>query len=68
MSLSPEGWMAAEGTGAPDLAPGSWQAAAAAAAANAVWVEDCIIRIVCVLALDRFADFVSDQVRTLPEQ
>ena len=37
-------------------------AASAAAAANVGWIEDCIVRAVCVLALDRFADYVSDQV------
>lgn len=57
------GWVAAEGQGKPRLAALAPEAAAAAAAANASWLEDCIVRIVCVLALDRFADYVSDQVR-----
>lgn len=35
----------------------------AAAAANAAWLEDVIMHLLCVLALDRFADYVSDQVR-----
>lgn len=35
----------------------------AAAAANAAWLEDVIEHLLCVLALDRFADYVSDQVR-----
>lgn len=26
------------------------------------WLEDMAVRLVCVLALDRFGDFVSDQV------
>lgn len=26
------------------------------------WLEDMGVRLVCVLALDRFGDFVSDQV------
>lgn len=26
------------------------------------WLEDCAIRLLCVLALDRFGDFVSDAV------
>lgn len=59
------GWVASEGSGKPRLAPVTPEAAAAAAVANAGWLEDCIIRIVCVLALDRFADFVSDQASTL---
>lgn len=32
---------------------------------NQRWLEDAAIRIVCVLALDRFADFVSDQVSSI---
>lgn len=34
----------------------------AAAAANAAWLEDVVMHLLCVLALDRFADYVSDQV------
>ena len=33
--------------------------------ANQKWLEDASIRLLCVFALDRFADFVSDQVYTL---
>ena len=44
------------------LEPVSADAAAAAAAANTAWLEDCIIHLLCVLALDRFGDFGSDQV------
>lgn len=29
---------------------------------NQQWLEDCSIRLLCVLALDRFGDFTSDQV------
>ena len=28
------------------------------------WVEDAVVRLVAVMALDRFADFVSDQVKS----
>jgi TATA-binding protein-associated factor len=56
------GWMAAEGQGKPYLAAQPPDAAITAIAANASWLEDCIVRTVCVLALDRFADYVSDQV------
>ena len=31
---------------------------------NHLWLEDVTIRLICVLALDRFGDFVSDEVRT----
>ena len=27
-----------------------------------LWLSDAAIRLLCVLALDRFADFISDQV------
>jgi len=33
-------------------------------AANQLWLEDVAVRLICVLALDRFGDFVSDEVRT----
>ena len=26
------------------------------------WIEDLVIRLLCVFALDRFGDFVSDEV------
>ena len=55
------GWLAAEGEGPPQLGSVTAAEGEAAAAANLGWLEDCIVRIVCVLALDRFADFVSDQ-------
>jgi hypothetical protein len=35
----------------------------AAAVANAAWLEDVVGHLLAVLALDRFADYVSDQVR-----
>lgn len=31
-------------------------------AANQMWLEDLALRLLCVLALDRFGDFISDQV------
>lgn len=34
----------------------------AARQSNTQWLEDCTIRLLCVLALDRFGDFASDQV------
>jgi len=30
--------------------------------ANRLWLEDLSVRLLCVLALDRFGDFVSDEV------
>lgn len=35
---------------------------AAARAANTRWLEDCVVHLLCVLALDRFGDYGSDQV------
>lgn len=29
------------------------------------WIEDVVIRLLCVFALDRFGDFVSDEVSFL---
>ena len=29
---------------------------------NQLWLEDLALRVTCVLALDRFGDFVSDEV------
>ena len=34
--------------------------------ANQKWLVDAAIRFLCVFSLDRFADFVSDQVRAQP--
>lgn len=34
----------------------------AAREANRHWVEDCLVLLLCVLALDRFGDYGSDQV------
>ena len=31
------------------------------------WLEDLVIRLLCVFALDRFGDFVSDEVSILRE-
>ena len=39
------------------------QDAAAATRANSAWLEDCSARLLCVLALDRFGDYVSDKVQ-----
>lgn len=61
LAAQPGGW-AAGGAGKLALGPVSAADAAAAASANAGWLEDCAIHLLCVLALDRFGDFVSDQV------
>ena len=45
------------------LQPIDASVAAAAAAARAAWLQDCMCLLLAVLALDRFADYVSDAVR-----
>ena len=57
------GWMTPGGSGKPRLQGATAVDAGAAAAANAAWLEDCVVCLLCVLALDRFGDFVSDQAR-----
>ena len=44
---------------------GRWAGTTAArqAADNAAWLEECAARLLCVLALDRFGDYVADQAR-----
>jgi TATA-binding protein-associated factor len=55
-------WLAAGGTGRPELSHVSAADAVQAASANARWLEDCCVHLLCALALDRFDDFLSDQV------
>lgn len=38
-------------------------AALEARQANEAWLQDCAVRLLCIFALDRFGDFVSDQVK-----
>ena len=56
------GWGASDGHGKRRLTGVTAAHAAAAAQSNSIWLEDCVIRLMCVLALDRFGDFVGDQV------
>lgn len=56
------GWASPGGAGRRNLALVTPDAFEAAACANAAWLEDMIMHLLCVLALDRFADYVSDQV------
>ena len=60
------GWAQAGGSGQQRLAAVQPGQAAAAAAANLACLEDCAARLICVLALDRFGDYVADQVLGLP--
>ena len=50
------------GEGPPLVTSVARQDAAHAAEANTAWLEDCSACLLCVLALDRFGDYVSDKV------
>ncbi|KAG1666532.1 hypothetical protein FOA52_014429 [Chlamydomonas sp. UWO 241] len=56
------GWASAGGCGRRPLGLVSTEAACEVAEANRAWLEDCLILLLCVLALDRFGDYGSDQV------
>lgn len=56
------GWAAPGGTGRVELQGVTAQHVEAARQSNTHWLEACTIRLLCVLALDRFCDFTSDQV------
>ena len=56
------GWLMPGGEGAPALSTVTAADAASAAQVNKAWLEDCSARLLCVLALDRFGDYVSDKV------
>ncbi|MEW5306068.1 MAG: hypothetical protein WDW36_008565 [Sanguina aurantia] len=55
------GWALPGGSGLQQLQNVTWQQVEAAGDANKRWLEDCIVMLVCVLALDRFGDYGSDQ-------
>ena len=50
------------GKGCLSLLPVASAQAQAASDANQAWLEDCCAHLLCVLALDRFADYGSDEV------
>lgn len=56
------GWSTAAGSGPLRLGIVKASDVNAATAANAAWLEDCAIHLLCTLALDRFGDYTSDQV------
>ena len=58
----PAGWTMSEGSGRMQLEHVTPAAAAEAAKANAEALGHCAMRLLCVLALDRFGDFTSEQV------
>lgn len=58
----PSGWLAAGGNGMPLLLPVTEGDVNRASAENLAWLEECTIHILCVLALERFGDYLSDDV------
>ncbi|KAA6421342.1 MAG: hypothetical protein FRX49_08620 [Trebouxia sp. A1-2] len=62
VAAHPTGWAAAGEEGRLELQGVTPQDVDAALHSNTRWLEDCSIRLLCVLALDRFGDFTSDQV------
>lgn len=56
------GWTSPGGSGPLPPGPVTQADVAAAAAANRAWLEDCASHLLAVLALDRFGDYLSDQV------
>jgi len=44
------------------LGPVTLEMVLAAREASRHWIEDCLVLLLCVLALDRFGDYGSDQV------
>lgn len=59
-TLNPLHWLPA---GKRRLGLVTIEASTSAAASNRVWLEDVSVLLLCVLALDRFADYGADQVR-----
>eukprot|EP00798_Chlamydomonas_sp_ICE-L_P022199 gene22199-29259_t len=55
------GWCVPGGIGKRTLGPVTASELAAAKDSNRLWLEDAIVLLLCVLALDRFGDFGSDQ-------
>lgn len=58
----PTGWLAAEGKGKPVLLSITQADLEQAMIDNSTWVEECVGHLICVLALDRFGDYISDGV------
>lgn len=56
------GWALPGGTGLLQLEHVTQDVVSSARSSNLQWLEDCAVRLLCVLALDRFGDFTSDQV------
>jgi TATA-binding protein-associated factor len=62
VAADPGGYSLPSGAGPLTLGVAMTADAVAAREANLGWLEDCAVHLLCVLALDRFGDFVSDQV------
>eukprot|EP00889_Picochlorum_renovo_P000495 jgi/Picre1/27525/NNA_000492.t1 len=58
----PSGWLASGGSGMPSLLSVTEADVNRASIENLAWLEECTIHILCVLALERFGDYLSDDV------
>ena len=59
------GWLVSNGLGKPDLALLDASSGHEAIASHDRWLSNCLCHLVRLLALDRFADYGSDQVRSM---
>ena len=58
----PTGWLASESRGPPHLERVQQVDVMRADWAHEEWINDCLVHLLCVIALDRFGDYVSDDV------
>ena len=63
MIYASAGWLVSNGQGKPHMAPLDARQAQAALASHDGCLSSCLTNLIQLLALDRFADFGSDQVR-----
>lgn len=62
LAASPHGWTCANGEGKLKLGEVGKDHVAFAVLSNFSWLEDCSLRLISTLALDRFGDYMGDQV------
>lgn len=62
------GWAAKGGWGLLQLQDCSRADAVKAVTDNQEWLDSCLAHLLCVLALDRFGDYISDQASSFPLQ
>ncbi|GMH43351.1 hypothetical protein BSKO_11273 [Bryopsis sp. KO-2023] len=62
LTEEPSGWLLPGRSGRRDLGNVQQEELSHAASANQSWLENCVVVLLCVLAMDRVGDFVSDQM------